>query len=73
MGIGEDVVDPKHLCHNGAETQRVADSCQPRNEVAQKSYKSLARGWNDCEEDHKIEDYGSKSDEVIEVGTRQPY
>ena len=72
MRICKDVIDSKHLCHDGTETQRVANGCQPRNQVAQENYRCLGGGWNDCEKYHKVENNGSKSNEIVQVGTDQP-
>ena len=65
MGIVEDVVDSKHLCHYGAKAEGVANGSQPRNKVAEEGYYSLLSGWNHREEDHKIKNDCSYSYEVV--------
>ena len=67
----EDVVDTGHLSKYRPITQRVADCCQPRCEVAQDTSEDLVVGWEHEEDSVQVKENCPYSNEVVELDARK--
>ena len=70
-GVVEDVVDSPHLGPHSAIAQRVANGCQPGVQGAEDGHCLWIRGGDYREIDVYVENHGTDSDEVVQLGTTE--
>ena len=69
--IIEDVVDTGHLCQYRPITQRVADCCQPREQLIVDGGLKLITRWEHNDDRVHVEENGSYSDDVVKLSAGQ--